>query len=410
MKKRLLLVLSSISLVIGCSYYITGKYIQQNYYETVAKLNNQSNVKVNLVSYKRGLLNSDVKLELQLAANDPENSRLVSLQQRIKHGPIMITDTPKGAGIKILAGQIKTTFSGTLQDHIVQYTGQVNPVVLTTTIDFSKQAVTWLKVAGIDQKSPTDFHVAWDTIIGEWRHDLAFTNYIGDINIPSISLDSPQWNFKVANLVLAFNTSNQENNYDSNNRVSSRTLSFTRNGIELLKFDDLNASLDFSSKDNNLTMVFLAEIAKSQIVNQQFAQDTFKLQANNLNREAMQHLPTFGHVSPKSTIEFAQKLTEASTDLQLELPKHFTEAFLSYISFELYRGSLLGKYDQRPEQVVLKDVTSSITSLVQGAVKQNLFIDRGAHYALNVGTPVVPQTPTDNPQEPHQHDQDTQHG
>ncbi len=383
LKKRFLLVLASITLVIGCSYFLTGKVIQKNYYDTVAKINSKSNIQVNLLNYKRGLVHSSADLEIILGANNPATSQVIPLRQLITHGPVIAVQTPNGYRVKVLAGQIKSSLGADMQKMLQEATKSEEPLTITTVVDFSDKAITWLNLTAINQSTETEFHVQWDAITGEIKHDLNFANYKGTITLPLVVMDKPNWQFKASNLELVLDTSRQENTYYSSNVLGAKSISYSKQGLELIKLQDINTALAFSNKADNLTLDLVAKIANSQIVSQQFTNDTIKLQANYINRNTLEHLPRINDLSPKATIDLMQQLTANSTELTFELPKHFTEALLSYVSFEMYRASPLGKYDRRPEQAVLQDISGSINKLVSGAVKQRLFLDKGDYYALN---------------------------
>lgn len=383
LKKRFLLVLASITLVIGCSYFLTGKVIQKNYYETIAKINTQQNVKVNLLNYKRGLIHSSVEIEVAVGVEDPTTTQIIPLQQVITHGPIIAVHTPNGYRVKVLAGKINTSLGAYMQKILQEATKSEQPLAVTTIVDFSDQATTWLNLTAIDQTTETEFHVQWNTITGEIKHDLNFANYKGVIKLPFLEMHKPSWQFKASEVALNLDTSDQENNYLSSNILSVQTINYSKQGQELIKLDDINTTLAFANKDDNLTLNLIAKVANSEIVKQKFTNDTIKLQANYINRATLEHLPRIGVLTPKATIDFMQQLTVDSTELTFELPKHFTEALLSYVSFEMYRASPLGKYDRRPEQTVLQDISGSINKLLSGAVKQRLFLDKGEYYALN---------------------------
>lgn len=383
LKKRFLLVLTSVTLVIGCSYFLTGKIIQKNYYETVTRINTKSDIKVTLLNYKRGLIHSTSDLEVAVGANNTATPQVISLHQVITHGPIIALHTPNGYRVKVLAGQIKSSLGADMQKMLQNATKSEHPLTITTIVDFSDQATTWLNLTAIDQSTETGFHVQWDTITGEIKHDLNFANYKGMIKLPLLEMSKPSWQFKISDLALTLDTSRQESTYHSSNLLSAKLINYNKQGLELVKLQDISTTLAFANKDDNLTLDLLAKVASSQIVNQQFTNDTIKLQANYINRETLTHLPRISALSPKATIDLMQALTANSTELTFELPKHFTEALLSYVSFEMYRASPLGKYDRRPEQTVLQDITGSINNLVSGAVKQRLFLDRGDYYALN---------------------------
>jgi len=392
LKKRFLLVLASVTLVIGCSYFLTGKIIQKNYYETVARINTKPNIKVTLLNYKRGLMHSTADLEVTVGANNPATTQIIPLRQVITHGPIIALNTPNGYRVKVLAGQIKSSLGANMQKMLQNATKSEDPLTITTIVDFSDQATTWLNLTAIDQSTETEFHVEWDAITGEIKHDLNFANYKGTVKLPLLEVSKPSWQFKISDLALVLDTSHQESAYHSSNLLSAKSINYSKQGLELIKLQDISTTLAFTNKDDNLTLDLLTKVANSQIVNQQFTNDTIKLQANYINRDTLEHLPGVSSLSPKATIDLMQELTVNSTELTFELPKHFTEALLSYVSFEMYRASPLGKYDRRPEQAVLQDISGSINKLVSGAVKQRLFLDKGDYYALNFNRETTGET------------------
>jgi uncharacterized protein YdgA (DUF945 family) len=383
MAKRISLVLGSITLIVGCSYFLSGKLIQKSYYETIEKLNKQPNIKVNLLSYKRGFLHSNADLTVEIGSDNIADTQVIPLQQTITHGPLIMANTPNGNSLQFLAGQIKTTMGKVWQERMEQYTTSKQPLSIVTLVKFTNKASTWIKLTGIDQTTPNKFHVAWDPITGIIEHDLSFSNYQGTVNIPNLVMNKPDWEFKLTDVVLNLDASNNEAHYASNNTLNTKAISFSKHNHELIKLDDIIAKLAFFTQGNNLAFDLEATVADSMIINQRFKQDNFKIQANNINRNTLGHLPRVTALSPKATIDLMQQLTVDSTNLTLELPKHFTEAILSYVSFELYRTSYLGKLDKRPEYTVLQDISGSINKLVQGAVKQQLFLDKGDYYALN---------------------------
>lgn len=387
MKKRLLSVLSVITLVVGCGYFITGKVIQKNYYDAVAKINAQNNIKLNIVSYNRGFISSKVDLEVVSTSDNPETIQVLPLRQAITHGPIVAVNTPKGFSIRVLAGVIKTNFGEVIEQRLAESTASAKPLEVITLVSFSNKATTWVSLTAVNQTTPTQFHVQWQPIIGEIVHDLNFASYTGTITIPEVMMSKPGWQFKVNDLAINLDTNSQNDTYFSSQTLSSKSISFSKQDQDVVTLNDLTTKLTFVNKADNLELNLETSIANSKIAQQQFSQDQIRFQANFLNRDTLQHLPSLSTLSPKATIDFVQSLTRNSTELVLELPKPFTEALLSYVSFEMYRSSPLGKFDKRPEQAVLLDITGSINKLIQGAVKQRLFLDKGNFYALNYERP-----------------------
>ncbi len=383
MSKKLFLVLTSITLAIVCAFFLSGKLIQNSYYEAVAKINTQPNVKVNLLSYKRGIFVSNAVLTVELGADDMADAQIISLTQVITHGPIVAAQTPNGTRIKIIAGQLRTNLGDPLAKNLDNYTSNQNSLSIVTLVHFNNLASTWFHLLAADQSTPTKFHVAWDPINGVLEHDLNFTYYRGSITLPKLQIDNPEWQFKIQNLAFNLDANTKETNYSSNNNLTMQYITYVKDSKEMIKLEDIDAKLAFYTKDNNLALDIEAKVLEAKILEQQFHNDVIKLQANNLNRGTLANMPRVTDLTTKATIDLLHQLTLGSTDVTLELPKHFTEALLAYVSFELYRSSYLGKFDHRPANAVLQDISGSINKLVQGAVKKELFLDKGSHYALN---------------------------
>ncbi len=122
----------------------------------------------------------------------------------------------------------------------------------------------------------------------------------------------------------------------------------------------------------------------SKILQQKFAQDNIKLQINNLDTNNFPGLPAINALNIRTSLEFMQQLTNAKdTRLTIELTKHFTEALISYLSYEIYKSSMLGKLDKRSDEVIMRDIASSINKLIVSSLNSKLFIDQGMYYALN---------------------------
>ncbi len=385
MNKRIILVLSTITIVIGSSYFITGKFIQKNYYTVISKIAKRSDIKVSLISYDRGFFHSKAKIALELPSSTPDKRETFVLMQHIAHGPIVVVTTPNGLRIKIIASKISTQLEDELHQQMVKYTGNAQPVKLTTTVDFNDQATTWLKISGIDPTSSNTSSISWSTIVGEIKHDLKLSNYQGAISFPRISINSPEWVLSLSDVAVKINSDSSNSIYSNTNNLSAKNLVFTRNNEERLNMADIAMNLDLGiDQAQKFGINFALHIASSKIQQQQFADDMFTLQLNNIQANNVPSLALFEELSPRSMLTLLQQLTkDVNSNLEIKLPKQFTESLLTYVSYELYRNSVLGKIDQRSEDVIMRDITNSINGLVQGAINQKLFIDQGTFYALN---------------------------
>lgn len=393
MLKRLPLVLAILTVVIVCSYFITGKVIQKRYYETIASINTQPTLKVNLVNYERGFFHSNAELTVELGADNLADAQIIQLKQVITHGPIIAAQTQNGPRPKVLAVQISTSLNDPWDKKLQEYTGNPAPLSIITLVNFSNVATTWMRLTSINQSTPTDFHVEWAPINGLIEHDLNFAYYHGFITLPKLVVNNIDWKFDLKNLTINLDANKKEAVYSSSNTLTTENLTYAKNGKELIKLDDISAKLAFFTKDNNLAFDLEATVVDSQIVDQHFKNDNIRVQADNINRATLAHMPRVTAMSAKATVDLLQELTVASTNVTFEVPKHFTEALLAYLSFEVYRTSYMGRFDHRPAHAVLEDISGTINKLVQGAVKQELFLDKGTHYALNFKTPVKTEQP-----------------
>jgi len=376
--KRLILVFGSITMVLAATYFLVGKIIQENYYDTITKINARNGVKVSVISYNRGLFHSKAKLILSPSnANDmPETkSQALSIHQTITHGPIVAANTLRGFSIKAIACQIHTSLDEKLQ----------LPLGFTTLVDFSKQATTWVQLKAVNNSASEGLSFSWDAANGEIFHDLNFINYHGVMVIPSITITNANSEFKLEDLNYKLDTTKSENSYSNSNVFRARLLSLSKEQQLKLAFNDTTLRIELTKNiKQQLGINIIANIQDSQILEKKFSQDNLHLQIANIDPTKLPSLPDINDLSPKAILDFVQNLTvHNNAKLSLELPRNFTESLLTYISFEMYRSSLIGKFDKRDDSVVFADITNSINNLVQGAIKQRLFLENGEFYALN---------------------------
>lgn len=385
LKNKVILILAVLSVGLGTSYIVSGRIIQKTYYATVAQINASKDFKINIVEYKSGLFHSDAKLEITSLNNSENIIPKLTLQQHISHGPLVAVTTLDGFKIKIAVSAVDTILSEELQQQLVKFTHNPQPLTLTTVINFSNQATSWFKLSEQKQTAENPHGVFWDAIAGEIKHDLNFANYNGSIVLPRISFNSSQSTLSIIELILYFDTGTHAQNYYNNNALQTKNIILTKNDVEQLKLHDLTVKFDINrNASKQLALTLSADLAESQILDQKFGHDVAKLQITNIN---VANIPTTGIIrslSLKSIIDIAQQVTSSKeTTLSLELPKQFTNSLLSFASFELYRGSFLGRFDKRADDAIRKDINHSIDGLISSVLKQKLFIDQGATYALN---------------------------
>ena len=153
---------------------------------------------------------------------------------------------------------------------------------IVTLVDFSNQANTWLQLTSIDQSTGNQMHVAWDPITGVIQHDLSFNNYSGTISMPKLTVSTPEWNFNVAQINLKLDSQKNASGFSNKNRFETKNLSYTKLETQQVNLEDIAADIELSTTDGKLAVNLTASVANSQIAQQKFAQDNFKILINNI--------------------------------------------------------------------------------------------------------------------------------
>jgi uncharacterized protein YdgA (DUF945 family) len=385
LKKRFIFVTAAISIIFGASYLVCGRVIQKTYYQNIVQFNQNRELKINLLSYNPGLFSSEARIELELDSGAKNNQKKISLKQRISHGPFLIFNTPDGIKISIAAAKVTTQLDNQLEAQLIKYTNDQKPFAVVTLIRFNNSAHSWLKLSAANQNSNTNNgNLTWATITGSLEHDLRLNSYNGTLNIPKVSYESENQNFCISDLAVYFDAGSQQDGFYNNNVINSKSISLTKNKQLELKIDNLNFKVDFSRNQQQVNVSVVASIPEAEIMQQRFVNDVATMRISNINPINIPKLGFYNAISLKTTIDMLQQITAAKeTNMQLEVPKHFTNTFLSYISYELYRSSILGKYDRRQEHEIRQDINASINNLIQSVLRQKLFIEKGNLYALN---------------------------
>ncbi len=110
-----------------------------------------------------------------------------------------------------------------------KFTGSRDPITITTLVKFSNQASTWFRFTEVDQTTPTQFHLAWDTVNGLIEHDFNFGYYHGYVTLPKLAVDTPLWQFNVKNVALNLDANTVDGQYNSSNTLTTESLTIIKN-------------------------------------------------------------------------------------------------------------------------------------------------------------------------------------
>lgn len=374
MQKKPVVVLSFVTVALAGSFYITGLFAEHLLGSAIEKLNNNDSIKIKIDDYRRGFFSS----RATLSYTDSSNTSNLTLNLDIAHGPVVFAQTPQGTKIRFAAGRIYTTPTDSLLS---------NKLLITSIIGFDSQAISYLDIDGVLDESPSGFRVSWEPVHGEFRHDLSFGKLNGTLSMPSFSLANNQWSLEIN----AFNMQREGmfvgNEFRVQGKASLQELKFTRQQVELIKVNHclLTEIATVDQEIGNLQVDL--DVDKARIIDQKFSQERISFYAKNIRRSVWDNNVQLASIlSPKSLAEHAANVTNeiaSGAELNLEFPKTFSEALLSYLSFEIYRASPVGQVDPRPPLEVLADITTSIVSLFQESVKSKLLLENDNKYALN---------------------------
>lgn len=376
MNKKLAIVLAAVALSVSAAYYVTGKVIQDRLTEAVAKLNVNEEFAISLTSYKRGIFTS--KAELEFANQD--GSIKQSFAEHITHGPLIIGNTSRGFRISLAAGKIRTTPKNRLQDKLS----------IITLVDFSQQATTWFNLQDAKEVGPNNFQVTWDALRGELTHDLPITKLSGNLEIPSLKISTDDWQIIIKDLQWMREDDYHADSFNVREKYSFVDLVYIRDNATQVSIGE--TVLD-NLRDNNGTNtngLVTCNISHAKIVDQEFTNDNFVFSVKNLQSSPWDRFSVIALFNPEifaSLIKHYGTQFVTSGELAFEFPKNFSQALLSYLSFEIYRSSPMGKLDQRPMPEILKAMTTTVHALVKDALNRKLILDKGDRYALNFNLP-----------------------
>lgn len=374
MQKKSVVVLSLVSVALAGSFYLSGLFAEHLLYSAVKQLNNNDSFTVSLIDYKRGFFSSTANL----AYADSSATSSMSLNLSIAHGPIVFAKTPVGTKVRFAASRIHAH----PQDKLLS-----KKLTITSIVNFDSQVVSFLSVDRVYDEAPSGFKVAWEPILGEFKHDLTLSKLNGMLNIPSFSLANNQWALEISEFNIQRDGIINDDDFKIKGKASLKELKFSRQNVELIKIKRcvLSENANGNQQVGNLEVDLAVD--KARIIDKKFSQEHFTFSAKNIRRSVWDsNVQLASFLNPKVLVEHAANVTDeiaAGAELNLEFPKTFSESLLSYLSFEIYRSSPVGQVDPRPPHEVLADITTSIVSLFQESVNNQLLVESDNKYALN---------------------------
>lgn len=374
MQKKSVVALSLVTIALAGSFYATGLFAEYLLNDAILHLNKNDSFKITVNNYKRGFLSSTASVSY----TDSSSAKPMTLSMNIAHGPIVFAKTAEGSKIHLAASRIYATPS----DSIL-----TEKLIVTSIVGFNSKAVSYLDIAKVFDEAPSGFKVSWEPIHGEFRHDLAFSQLNGYLNMPSFMVANDQWNLELIDFAVQRDGIIKGEDFKVKGQASLKQIKFSRQNIDLIKIKQclLRENANGNKQTGSLEVDLAVE--KARVIDKKFSQEHFTFTASNIRRSVWdKNMQLASFLNPKILVEHAASITDeiaSGAELNLEFPKTFTESLLSYLSFEIYRSSPVGQVDPRPAQEILADITTSIVGLFNESVNNQLLVERNNKYALN---------------------------
>ena len=192
--KKIMVTIAVIFLgVIVCTPYVTGRQLEQSYYQQIEAMPAQPGISIENQSYERGWFSSSVRtqveLDLQAISQDPDLSdtplRLL-IESSLKHGPIVLSQN----GVRLGLGSGELNLIAPQQPYpdsaVVDWLKQA-PVQLNTFVFFNRSTQTEMHVQAYS-KDGADVDVRFGGAMLQLTMDSTYTKMDGNLVVQPSSL------------------------------------------------------------------------------------------------------------------------------------------------------------------------------------------------------------------------------
>jgi hypothetical protein len=205
MRTKFVVVLLLVAAAIGAAPWVDGYLLKQNYYNTVAIMNQDSDLKAKIIDYQQGYLTSYAKIQFEATGNNMDHASPLELgmlktalagiviEQRFSHGPFFMD--PIKQEWRMGLGAIKTVVNVDILKQFLGNQVQNGLFQVNTVVGFGGDYLSQIQAPPISTEIPQVFKLSWGGLTGTVRFSFAkdhISEMRSDLSIGAFQMTGPQ--------------------------------------------------------------------------------------------------------------------------------------------------------------------------------------------------------------------------
>lgn len=370
--------------------YFSGMLIERYYGQFTSQLSNELKFKVTVKDFKRNFFTSTALVELHVSPDDNKIAPyIIPIEQNIIHGPFVIDLPYKKNPFSIGLAHIHNKLGEQFKTQLTEFFHNDEPFVVMTKLGFLGDSTTYFSGIPTQQTTKANLEVIWDGIEGKIYHSLDLHTLNGEITAPKLSLQSEEFHLEIININSKFKTTENASLAIGNSNLSIEKLAYQEKEQPLLKLStvDINSTLDNESADpKKLIYSLTAKIANSQILKQAFTENVYQLTAQSITPDFFTVLHATYDKKFALLDDLLRQLLSSQATVNITIPKHFSQALITFGNLQLYKNSIIGKIDPRSKEQILGEISNNISTKFDKLVANKVLVDTedGQQYKLAV--------------------------
>lgn len=367
------------TLIIGFAQYSSGFLIEKYYKKFFSNSSKELKFNIELKSFKRNIFTSNASIEISFPTNDTSAKiYVIPIQQKIIHGPLVLDWQNRKFPINIALAHIHYELGEQFKAQLLELFHNDKPFTVMTKLGFFANGTTYFTGIPIKQTTESKFEVIWDGFSGKIQHSSDLRSLQGKITAPRLTLKDTDIKLNISN--INFNFTSKEHNKlsigDSNIHIGK--LMYFEQKKPLMKVInlDINSSLDNDKKaQDKIRYSLTVNTENSQVLKQKFSKNSYQLAAQSLTTEFFTVLHANYDKKFALLDDLLRQLLNSEAKLEISMPKYFSQSLISFVNFQLYRNSILGKIDPRSKEQVLSEISNNITAKCDSLVTNKVFVE-----------------------------------
>lgn len=375
-----LLTTSAILGLIALTPYFSGMLIEKYYRQFTSQSTEASSFKVALKEFKRNFFTSTAIIEIQVSPNNNQNaSYTIPIEQKIVHGPFVIDFKAKKMPFSIALAHIHNLLSDPFKTQLTEVFQHDTPITVMTKLGFLGKGTTYFSGVAIKQTTKTNLAIMWDGIEGKLVHSLDLRSLKGEIIAPKLSLTNQDFKLDLTNISSKFNTTQKEHNLAiGNSALFIQELTYQEKEQALLKLANIDISSILENDKANadkLIYSLIANIADSRILQQAFAENVYQLTAKSITPDFFNVLHASYDKKFALFDDLLRQLLNSQANINIVIPKHFTQALIAFCDLQLYKNGIMGKIDPRSNDLISDEIATKTRERFSKLVANKIFVD-----------------------------------